>query len=276
MKRVVTIEKIIQLLTYIFLGALQGFTEPLPISSSGHLVIFRELFHIEASGLSFEIIVHFGSLLAIIALYRKEITTLLSESYIFITTRNKRYKKTFHYVFYLLLATFMTGSIGLLVEPFISTKLMNIRYIGYSLIATGIFLWVIRRLHGYKTDTTITWKDACTIGLLQTLALIPGISRSGVTIVVAMLLGFKRDTALRFSFLLYIPVTFGIQLLSLPTIIQDALFHENFILYSVSFLTAIITTYVALKWFISVMLQGRLIIFTLYCCTLGVLLILMT
>lgn len=276
MKCVNTIEQFIQLLTYIFLGALQGFTEPLPISSSGHLIIFRELFHIEATGLSFEIIVHFGSLLAVIALYRKEITTLLRESFVFMTTRHEQYKKSFQYVFYLLLATFMTGSIGLLIEPFISTQLVNIRYIGYSLIVTGIFLWIIRRLHGYKTDTTITWKEACIIGLLQTLALIPGISRSGVTIVVAMLLGFKRETAIRFSFLLYIPVTFGIQLLSLQTIIQDTLFHKNFILYTVAFLTAIITTYVALKWFISVMLHGRLIIFTLYCCALGLLLILVT
>src|SRR5690625_4721819 len=100
-KRVEKIEQLFQLLTYMFLGALQGFTEPLPISSSGHLVIFRELLHVEATGLSFEIIVHFGSLLAIVAIYRKDIIAIVQKSYQYVRTRKRHHMKTFHYLLYL-------------------------------------------------------------------------------------------------------------------------------------------------------------------------------
>lgn len=270
------IERFIELITYMLLGIVQGVTEPLPISSSGHLVIFRELWQVETSGLSFEIIVHFGSLIAIIILYRKEINSLLNESYQFLFRRKKGHVHSFRYVLYLFIATIMTGVLGLAIESFITTKLATLKAIGYSLIVTGIFLWFIHKLHGEKSDHMITWKDACLIGILQTLALIPGISRSGVTIVVAMLLGFKRETAIRFSFLLYIPVTLGVQLLSLNTIFNDPLFTENFILYIIAFLIAIIATYIALKWFVSIMLRGRLIIFTIYCLLVGGALIFMT
>jgi len=263
------ITEMIYLLKFILLGLVQGFTEPLPISSSGHIVILKDLFGIFLPGLSFEIIVHFGSLIAIIAIYWKDLFLLLKESTAFITTRDETYFQSFRFSLYLLTATFITGVIGLTLEQFISEELTKPIFTGIALLITGYFVWLIRNLHGQKADKDLTIKDAIIIGLAQACALIPGISRSGATIVAAMLIGMKRDTALRFSFLLFIPITIGINILSINDIVRDPQFIPNMIPYTIAFLTSIIATYFALKWFIDVMIKGKLIIFSIYCFIVG-------
>src|SRR5690625_5047663 len=122
------------LLKFIFLGFVQGFTEPLPISSSGHLVIMKDLFGVKSPGLSFEIIVHTGSLLAIIIIYRKELWKLITESIRFLFSRHTAYQESFRFSFYLLLATFITGIIGLSVEQFISEELAKPIFAGVALV----------------------------------------------------------------------------------------------------------------------------------------------
>lgn len=260
---------VLYLLKFIFLGFVQGFTEPIPISSSGHVIIIRDLFNISTTGLSFEIIVNFGSLIAIIVVYRKDLITLIKESCLYLIRREQNYFNSFKLSLLLLLTTMITGILGLTIENFISDELTKPIYIGVCLLITAFFVWLIRNLDGEKAEQDITIKDAIIIGLAQTLALIPGISRSGATIVTALLLGLKRETALRFSFLLFIPVTVGINILSYDDILNDPLFATNFIPYLLAFITATITTYFALKWFINVMIKGRLIIFTYYCLIVG-------
>lgn len=257
------------LLKFIFLGFVQGFTEPIPVSSSGHVVIIKDVFGIITPGLSFEIIVNFGSLLAVVMVYRKNIYTLLKETSAYLVKRDAKYVESFTYSCMLFVSTLLTGVIGLVVEPFISKQLTTPFFVGVALLVTALFIWIIHDLYGNKQDDAITWKDACIIGLAQSLALIPGISRSGATVVCAMLLGLKRDTALRYSFLLYIPVSAGITLLSFRDIVQDPTFMPNLIPYIVAFLTAMVTTYYALRWFIHVMQKGKLIIFTYYCLIVG-------
>lgn len=264
---------IIFLLKFIFLGGIQGFTEPLPISSSGHVVIFRYLLNIEISGLSFEIIVNFGSLLAILFIYRMDLIRILHNSFSFIWNRSKENKLDFNYFLYLILATGVTGTIGLLLEESINQFLSGIKTVGISLLFTGIALWMIKDLKGRKKDYDITLKDACIIGLAQAVALIPGISRSGATIVAGMLLGFKRETALRFSFLLYIPVSLGISLLSLPRILTDTSIQWLEIPYTLAWMAAIISTYYALKWFIQIMKKGHLKYFSYYCFLVSILIL---
>src|SRR5690625_144122 len=259
----------IYLLKFILLGLVQGFTEPLPISSSGHIVILKDLFGIFLPGLSFEIIVHFGSLIAIIVIYRKDLFLLLKESLDFIKYRKETHYQSFQFCLYLLTATFITGVIGLTLEQFISEELTKPIFTGIALLITGYFVWLIRNLHGQKADKDLTIKDAIIIGLAQACALIPEISRSGATIVAAMLIGMKRDTALRFSFLLFIPITIGINILSINDIVRDPQFIPNMIPYTIAFLTSIIATYFALKWFIDVMIKGKLIIFSIYCFIVG-------
>lgn len=268
------LEKFILLIKFIFLGLVQGFSEPIPISSSGHLVLIRELFHIEVTNLSFEIIVHFGSLIAIVYVYRNEIIQLTKGFIKYIMTRHHKNKSDFLFVLYLLVATFITGIIGLMLEDFISQQLTKPIFIGISLLVTSLFLWIIRKSKGFRSDIDITFRDAVIIGFTQSIALIPGISRSGTTVVTAILLGLKRKTALKFSFLLFIPVSLGITVLSVTDVIEELNRGEFLIPYVIAFLISIIATYIALKWFINIMQKGKLHIFSLYCLIVGIIVIL--
>ncbi|MEN1970327.1 undecaprenyl-diphosphate phosphatase [Lentibacillus sp. N15] len=261
------------LVKYIVLGVFQGITEPIPISSSGHLVILRELFGIEIKGLSFEIIVNFGSLIAVLIIYRHDIYRLVSHFFRYLISKDLSAKSDFQFVLFLGLATIPTGVLGLLLEDYISSTLSTVTIVGMTLLLTGLALWVIRNLHGNKNDGEITIKDALIVGLAQAVALIPGISRSGATIVAAMLLGMKQETALRFSFLLYIPVSIGVTIMSASDIINDPDFDILMIPYLLAFMAAIIGSYFALKWFMNIMRNGNLIYFSLYCFIIGAMVI---
>lgn len=268
------ITKFLLLIKYAFLGLFQGITEPLPISSSGHIVILRELFNVNIEGLSFEILVNFGSLIAVILVYRHDIIRLIKNSFIYLLKKVPDMQSDFRFSLLLVIATIPTGIIGLLLEDFISDTLSTVTVVGVTLLITGLALWVIRNLTGRKGEQHITIKDAIIVGLAQSVALIPGISRSGATIVAAMLVGMRRETALRFSFLLYLPVSFGVTILSIGDIVSDEQFDVLFIPYVIALIASIIATFYALKWFMNIMLKGRLKYFTYYCFAVGILVIL--
>lgn len=266
---------LILLFKYLFLGLIQGFTEPIPISSSGHVVIIRELFDVHIKGLSFEIIVNFGSLIAVFLVYRKDILRLIVNGLRYLVKKNTDGKSDYQFIFLLIIATIPTGVIGLLFEDYISNKLSSVTIVGFTLLITGIALWMIRNLRGQKSDKDMTIRDAIIIGLAQSVALVPGISRSGATIVAAMFLGLKQETALRFSFLLYIPVSLGISILSVDSIINDPNFNSLIIPYQLAFMASIMATFYALKWFMNVMSKGNLKYFSYYCFIVGIIVILL-
>lgn len=259
------------LMKYLVLGLIQGFTEPIPISSSGHLIIFRKLFEIDIKGLSFEILVNFGSLIAVLLIYRKDIIRLTINFFRFLSKKEADAKDDFQFVLFLVVATIPAGVIGLLFEDYIGETLSGVTIVGITLLVTGAALWIIRNLRGRKSDGDLSLKDAIIVGLAQAVALIPGISRSGATIVAAMLLGMKQETALRFSFLLYIPVSLGVTVLSVTDIINDPDFDALMIPYLIAFMASIIATFFALKWFMNVMAKGNLKYFAFYCFVVGIL-----
>ncbi|WP_174612779.1 undecaprenyl-diphosphate phosphatase [Virgibacillus ihumii] len=269
-----TITEIWLLIKYLFLGLVQGFTEPIPISSSGHLIILRELFGIEAEGLSFEILVNFGSLIAVLVIYRKDILRLIQNGIRYLTTKDTDAEGDFQFILSLIIATIPTGILGLLLEDYIQSELSTVAVVGITLLVTGVALWVIRNLRGWKSDSQISFKDAVIVGLAQSVALIPGISRSGATIVAGMLLGMKIETALRFSFMLYIPISLGIGILSFGDIFGDDNIDILAIPYILAFAASIIATYYSLRWFINIMKRGNLKYFTFYCFIVGILVIL--
>ncbi|MEW9053456.1 MAG: undecaprenyl-diphosphate phosphatase [Neobacillus sp.] len=250
---------------YLLLGLFQGFTEPIPISSSGHLVIAQHLFGIHIEGLSFELLVNAASLFAILIIYRSDLIRLAHNGVSYLHTKSDTAKSDFYFIVYLVAATIPAGVIGVLFEDQISTYFKGIKVIGVTLLITGIGLWIIRNLRGRKNDAELSLKDAIIIGLAQAVALIPGISRSGATIVAAMLLGMKQETALRFSFLLFIPVSFGGLLLSITDISKDPNLSELFIPYVAAFIASLIMSYFSLKWFMNIMAKGNLIYFAIYC-----------
>ncbi|MCC2251667.1 undecaprenyl-diphosphate phosphatase [Virgibacillus sp. AGTR] len=268
-----TLTELGTLIKYVILGLFQGFTEPIPISSSGHLVILRELFGIEIKGLSFEILVNFGSLLAVLVIFRKDIIRLIVNGWRYLSKKEETAKADFQFILFLIIATIPTGILGLLFEDYISEKLSFPVVVGYTLLITGAALWVIRNLRGKKNDGDLTVKDALIVGAAQAVSLIPGISRSGATIVAAMLVGMKQETALRFSFLLYIPVSLGITVLKLPKIVTSPEFSALMIPNILAFLVSIIASYFALKWFINIMAKGNLKYFAFYCFIVGILVI---
>ena len=268
------VTELLTLIKYLILGLVQGITEPIPISSSGHLIIFRELFGIEASGLSFEIFVNFASLLAVLIIYRNDIIRLIINGFRYLIKREEAAKSDFQFIIYLVIGTIPVGVIGVLFGDVIGEVLSGTKVVGITLLITAVAIWTIRNLRGRKSDGDLTTKDAIIVGLAQAVAVTPGISRSGASIVASMLVGMKQETALKFSFLLYIPVSLGTGILEIPEIISDPNFDQLMIPYIIAFMASFIATYFALKWFMDIMRKGNLKYFSYYCVVVGVLVIL--
>jgi len=263
------------LLIYIILGLIQGLTEPIPISSSGHLVIFKNIFDLDAlQDLNFEIFSNFGSLIAIIIVFRKDIAKLFWDFINYIKTKDKEYKSGFKYVLLVALATIPAGLCGLIFNDFIEEYLSNVKYVGIALLVTALFLFLIRKLKGKKDDNQITIKDAIQIGLFQVVALLPGISRSGATLVGGMFSGLKRETAFKFSFMLYIPISVATMALGVKDVAETGINTNMLISYILGAVIACIVTFFSTKWFKGIMLKGKLIYFVYYCLIVGTLVIL--
>lgn len=264
-------ESLLILLKYAVLGLIQGITEPIPISSSGHLVIAEHLLGLRIPGLSFEVLMHFASLLAIIAIYRSDIFRLAANGTSYLVRRNQNARQDFMFIFYILIGTVPAAVIGILFNDYIGEHLKGLELIGAMLIVTGIALWLIRNLRGHKKDKDLTTKDALIVGLAQAVALIPGISRSGATLVASIGIGMKQKTALRFSFLLYIPISLGGILLEASDINNDPNFEKLLIPYIIAFLISFTATYFSLKALMNIMERGNLGYFTIYCFIAGAL-----
>lgn len=262
---------ITEFLIYIFLGILQGVTEPIPVSSSGHLVLAREILGVEASGLSFEIFLNTASLIAIIYIYRKDIISIFMNVMRYITgTRTVNTRKDFRYTIYLIIATIPVGILGLLLKDYIGENI-SVGFVGLMLLFTGIALWIIKNARNTKRDGELSVKDAIIVGLAQCIALVPGISRSGATLVGAIGVGLNQKDALRFVFLLYIPISLGTALIGFTDIVRDPLLDTFLFGYIASFIVCIFATYFGVRVLQGVMQNGNLQMFSYYCFVVGTL-----
>lgn len=258
------------LLKYLILGIIQGFTEPLPISSSGHLRIFKSIFNSEVlSDMNFEIVVNFGSLVAILILYRKEIVNIIKDFFCYIKTKEEKYEVNYKYAWLIVVGTIPAALLGLFVKDFIEEHFTT-KLVGLMLIITSILLFMIKDIKGKKEKQDMTVLDALKIGLFQVVALLPGISRSGSTVVGGMKSNLTRETALNYSFMLYIPISVASMVLGISDLLSSGTLNELFIPYLVSMIAAGIVTYYAAKLFIDIMKKGKLIYFSIYCFILGI------
>ena len=265
----------IDLIKFIFLGFIQGITEPIPVSSSGHLLIFQKLIG-SSDSVDYSIlatITNFGSFLAICLIFKDEIISLFKGFFGYLKTKDKKYYTNYKYSWYIVLATIPAGIMGLVV-----TKLglfdafeENVKFVGATLLVTALFLFLIKDFKGKKEKKDITIFDALFVGLFQVVALLPGISRSGSTIVGGMFRDFKRETAFNFSFLLYIPICVATTLLGFKDLFDANLSINMICLYLVSMIVAFIFTYIGTKWFKNVVKEGKLIYFVYYCLIVGLL-----
>ena len=261
---------------FLLLGLFQGLTEPIPISSSGHLLIAQYFLdvQIEGSVSTFALLVNSASLIAVLIIYRNDIKRLVINGLKYFTVKNSETKRDFMFIIYLIIATIPAAVIGLLFQDIIDDNISTIVTVGLTLIVTGFGLWWIRNMRGQRKDGNLTMKDAVIIGFAQSVALIPGISRSGATIVAAMARGINQETALRFSFLLFIPISLGGAVLSITDILNDANLATMIVPYSMAFLGSLVASYFSLKWFMNIMAKGQLKYFAIYCFIVGPLVIL--
>lgn len=269
-------EQLWLIVKFLLLGLFQGLTEPIPISSSGHLLIAQYFLdvEIEGSNSTFALLVNSASLIAVLIIYRKDIKRLIINGLSYFKVKNEETKRDFMFIIYLVVATIPAGLVGVLFQEEIDANLSTIVTVSCTLIITGVGLWLIRNMHGQRKDGNMTMKDAIIIGCAQAVALIPGISRSGATIVAAMARGINQETALRFSFLLFIPISFGGAVLSFTDILNAENLAEMALPYTVAFLGSLVATYFSLKWFMNIMAKGQLKYFALYCFIVGPLVIL--
>lgn len=266
---------LIKILKYVFLGLIQGFTEPIPISSSGHLLIIKKIFNFDMlNDINFEIVVNFGSFIAIAFLFRKEIIYLIKDFFGYIKTKEDKYKENFKYAWLIVIGTIPAGIFGILFKDKIDTLSDNIKLVGIALLITAMALFLIKDFKGKKEKNKITIIDSIIIGLFQTIALFPGISRSGSTVVGSMVRGLKRDVAVNYSFMLYLPISIATMILGVKDLLETANLSSLILPYTFGMIASAILTYFSAKWFINIMKKGKLIYFSIYCLIVGLLVLL--
>ncbi len=195
------------LLQAIVLAIVQGLTEFLPISSSGHLLIPAALMDWPDQGLAFDVAVHVGTLVAVMVYFRHDLRQLFS-AWAGDTVRGKITSRS-RPAWFLVVGTIPAGLAGLVFNDLIETHMRTVLVIALTTIGFGVLLGVADRFSARRRDlATMKWRDAVVVGLAQALALVPGTSRSGITMTAGLMLGFDRMAAARFSFLLSIPVIF--------------------------------------------------------------------
>jgi len=244
----------------IILGIIQGLTEFIPVSSSAHLIIIRELLHWEDLGLSFDMAIHLGTLLALI-LY------MWRDWYEVITRRRDL-------LFLIVVATIPGAIFGLLLEEVAESYFRSLTLIGLAMSIFGIVLFSVDRKSTHnRTLKDIKLKDALIVGFGQVLAIIPGVSRSGATITSALLCGFKRDDSARFSFLLSVPIIGGAGLVSLLKIIRNPI-SVSITGVSLGILSSFIFGYIAVHFMLNYLKRHNTNVFVYYRLIVGVFLIL--
>ena len=264
--------KKMNIITYIILGIIQGITEPLPISSSGHIYLFKNIFDTTIfNTLNFEIISNFGSFIAIFIIFWKDIKELVIAffSYIFKKETREKYLKKFKYCLYVIISTIPVGITGFIFKDKIE-DLYSINGLAIAFLITALALFIVRNMKGTKEDYDITLKDAILIGLLQAVTIVPGISRSGTVLVACLLCGLKRDTALKYTFILYFPVSVATMILGVSDLVNTAELSNMLVPYLIGMIAAGIVTYFSYRWLSNWVKNGKLWKFSIYCVILAI------
>ena len=171
---------------------------------------------------------------------------------------------------YIIVSTIPIGIAGLLLKDFIESKLQNITLLGFAFLFTALMLLLVKNKNGKKEDDDITLKDALIIGILQIVALFPGISRSGTTLVLCLLVGMSRSTALKYTFILYFPISVGTMILGVKDIIEAGNLASVFLPYLSGLVAAGIVTYFSYRWLSEIVRKGNLWKFSIYCVCLAI------
>lgn len=255
----------------LFLGLVQGATEFIPVSSSAHLVLVPYLLGWESPSLSFDVMVHFGTILAVIFLFWKEIGMLI-RGFFRLVFRGKMDDPMGRLALFFLLATLPAVIVGISAKKFLEDLFNDPLSVSYLLLATGLLMYLSERWAAQTKDLMrLSWIDSLIIGVGQALAIAPGISRSGATISFALLRGVKRDDAARFSFLLAIPIIVGTTLYEGKDLFLKAGSFSLTLPLIVGIISAFVSGAISIRILLKVVRKRSLSIFSYYCWGMGLL-----
>jgi len=275
----------------IIMGIVQGIAEFLPISSDGHLAIMRHILHIQTdNSLLFDVLLHFGTLIAVFIVFWKDIAELIVEGFKIIgdslinigrfcnnlaSKKKTEYKKVIStpyrkFVMLIIVSTIPTGIIGVIFKNAIEVAGQTLLVPGLCLILSGLLLMIADRVKtGKKTEETATYQDATLIGVAQGLAILPGLSRSGSTITTSLLFGFDKNFAVKYSFIMSIPAILGAVILQLKDFSMDMVSQSDLLNYLVGTIVAAAVGYFAIKTMLIVVRGKKFKYFAYYCFTIG-------
>ncbi|MCH5172083.1 MAG: undecaprenyl-diphosphate phosphatase [Erysipelotrichales bacterium] len=268
---------LLNLLKYILLAIIQGISEILPISSSGHLIITQNLLGLDISNMSTSIFLHIGSLIAVIVFYFSTLKMLGKNTfnYVFKKEKSENCKKAWHLIIMMLISILPAGILGLIFKSTIEQIFSSTLYIGINLIITAVLLILLTRNKGLKSIDDISYIDALIIGLFQAIGIMPGISRSGITTIGGKVSKLKDEDAINYSFLLFIPVALGTGLLEIIELCTGKLVltEQEIILNVIGAVISMIVTYLSLKLLLKIIKKGKLYYFSFYCLIVGILIL---
>lgn len=253
-----------EVLDAIILGIIQGLTEFLPVSSSGHLELGKAILgdnSVPEESLLFTVILHFATALSTIVVFRKDIWEILSGLLQFKWNEESQFSAK------IIFSMLPTVIIGLFFEEEIEAFFGgNIRFVGFMLLITAVLLYFADK--SKDTDKKVSFKNAFIVGISQAIAILPGISRSGATISTSVLLGVDKSKAARFSFLMVVPLIFG--KIAKDVLSGDLTFSgENNIAMGAGFIAAFISGLAACTWMIKLVRNSKLSYFAIYCVVVG-------
>jgi len=253
----------------IILGILQGLTEFLPISSSGHLELGKHLFGINPEeSFYFTVAVHGATVCSTLAVFWKEIADLAAGVLKF------RMNEETRYVISIIISMVPVGLVGIFLREYVEGFFNgNIVFVGFMLLLTAVLLMLSQYLR--RTERQISYSDAFIIGLAQAFAVLPGLSRSGSTIATGLLLGNRKDEIARFSFLMVIIPVLGANMLEIMSFDGSSANGAGLGILTAGFISAFVAGYFACKWMIGLVKKSKLVWFAVYCTLIGILAILL-
>ena len=250
----------------IFLGIVQGFTEFLPISSSGHLVIFQKIFSFSEPPIAFDVLVHLGTVTSLIIFFRKEIKKIIKG--VFSEIKESKKGKNKNLLVFLIIGTIPIVFFGFFLKDGIDIIFNSIFLVGVSFLVTALILFLTKFIKKKKDREATGKSNALFVGLFQALAILPGVSRSGATISAGIFRGMKKEDAFNLSFFLGIIAILGATIIQIPEIFS---FSQYEILKgALGFFAAAIFGFFALKILKPIVLKGKFHYFAIYCIILGV------
>lgn len=281
------------LIESIILGIVQGIAEFLPISSSGHLAIFKKIFGLSDVGLTYDILLHAGTLVAVFIVYWSDIWKLIKEGIgiiidacknigrfcsgkvkkgeaEYITVIGTSYRR---FVMLVIVSTIPTGIIGLVFKKVFNLDNPSIIIPGIGLLITGLILFIVDDLPaGSKTPKKMSYKDAVIIGISQGVATLPGISRSGTTLTVGVLRGLDRKFAIKYSFIMSIPAILGACVLDIKDLFapENAISGKEMAYYFTGAVVAAVVGFVCIKTLILLYKNKKMKYFSYYCFVVGI------